>query len=186
MFVICQDLVDIGHKWHVLSPDCPDDLAAEASAWFNSANNSSQVTHEIEHIRCLQRITIKEMASSRNIVLASIVAKTIDHFKLKSPSSVLLHLARWVCSQGPHQYTDALCQFHSAQVNPSELTIPPNLFGEVAQLMPRDCCDVKLHLTTMAYSTESTIQKVRPQPDVSDFVKVSRCNSHHDRIMTAT
>ena len=72
--------MNIGHTWHVLNSDTPDDVAAEVSAWFNSGNNSSPVTHEIEHIRCLQRVCVKEVAMSHNVVLASVVAKTIDAF----------------------------------------------------------------------------------------------------------
>ena len=167
-----QELIRIGHKWHVLSHETPDDVAAEASAWLNSANNSSQVTHEVEHIRCLQRVCLKELTASRTVVLASLVSKTMDQFKLKSPSSALLHLARWVTSQGPHVYVDHLCEFHSTEVNPNELTIPPSLFGEVANLLPRSATDVKLDLITLAYSTEQVLPKVRPQPDVADFIKV--------------
>ena len=146
---MCKDLVNIGHKWHVLSGDTPDDVASEASSWLNSANNSSQVTHEIEHIRCLQQVCLKEVATNRNVVLATIVSKTIELGQVKSPSSALLHLARWVCSQGPHEYTDALCRFHSCEVNPNELTIPPSLFGEVANLLPRPAKEVKLFLITL-------------------------------------
>ena len=37
-----EDFVRLGHKWHVLSGETPDDVAVEASAWLNSSNNTSQ------------------------------------------------------------------------------------------------------------------------------------------------
>lgn len=58
------------------------------------------------------------------------------------------------------------------RLTPNELTIPPSLFGEVANLLPRSATDVKLDLITLAYSTEQVLPKVRPQPDVADFIKV--------------
>ena len=174
-----QELVRIGHKWHVLDHNTPDELAAEASAWMNSANNSSQVTHEIEHIRCLQRVCKKELETARTVALAGLVAKTMDKFKMKSPSSALLHLARWVTSQGPDAYVDALCEFHSSEVNPNELTISPTIFGETANLLPKGATDVKLDIITLAYCNEQKMLKVRPQPDVADFIKAPSLTEKH-------
>lgn len=59
------ELLRIGHKWWVLSADTPDDVANEISAWFNSQNNSSQVTHEVEHVRALQKVCCKEMQTAQ-------------------------------------------------------------------------------------------------------------------------
>ena len=182
-----DELTRLGHNWHVLSHETPDDVAAEASAWLNSSNNTSQVSHEIEHVRCLQRICKKELSTSKMIVLANVVAKTMDQFKLKSPSQVLFHLARWVCSQGPYEFVDALCHSHSTEVNPNELTVNPSLFGEVAQLMPKPATDVKLDLVTVAYNDKNKIAKVRPQPDVADFIKVGHAtHSQNPKIPSLT
>ena len=161
-----DELTRLGHNWHVLSHETPDDVAAEASAWLGT----SQVSHVIEHVRCLQRTCKKELSNSRMVVLANVVAKTMDQFKLKS--QVLLHLARWVCSQGPYEFVDALCHFHSTEENPNVLTVNPSLFGEVAQLMPKPATNVELDLVTLAYNDKNKIAKVRPQPDVADFIKV--------------
>ena len=101
------------------------------------------------------------------IVLANVVAKTMDQFKLKSPSQVLLYLAaRWVCSQGPYEFVDAL-----TEVNPNGLTVKHSLFGEVAQLMPKPATHVKLGLVTIAYNDKNKIAKVRRQPHIADFIK---------------
>ena len=53
----------LGDNWHVLSHETPDDVAAEASAWLHSSNNTSQVSHEIGHVRCLQRLCKKELST---------------------------------------------------------------------------------------------------------------------------
>jgi hypothetical protein len=55
-----QQLLKVGHKYWLLHEDCPDDVATEVSVWWNSSNNTSQVSHEMEHIRGLQRVCRKE------------------------------------------------------------------------------------------------------------------------------
>ncbi|MEC8930567.1 MAG: hypothetical protein VYB08_04070, partial [Candidatus Latescibacterota bacterium] len=140
----CADLVRIGHKWHVLRGDTPDDDATLASTWFNSTNNSAQVTHEIEHIRGLQRVCKKEAQTHEVLVLSTVVSKAMFELKLQSQSMILIHLARWVTMQGIGEFVDMLCNFHSGEVNPNELTVSPSLFGAVAQELPKSAVNFKL------------------------------------------
>ena len=53
------------------------------------------------------------------------------------------------------------------------LTVPATLFGDIAQLLPKTAVNLKLDLVTMAYDPKNCIQKVRPNPDIADFVKGS-------------
>jgi hypothetical protein len=53
------------------------------------------------------------------------------------------------------------------------LTVPASLFGDIAQLLPKTAVNLKLDLVTMAYDPKNCIQKVRPNPDIADFVKGS-------------
>lgn len=67
------DLVKSGHQWHVLSSETPDEVASEISAWLNSSNNSAQVSHEVEHLRCLQRVCLREMEKAGSAQLAPLM-----------------------------------------------------------------------------------------------------------------
>ena len=60
-----QQLIKIGHKFWLLHDDTPDDAATEISVWWNTSNNTSQVSHEMEHIRGLQRVCAKEQQVGR-------------------------------------------------------------------------------------------------------------------------
>ena len=161
-----QELVRLGHKWHVLRSDTPDDVATEISTWFNSTNNSAQVSHEIEHIRGLQRVCKKELETNKVMTLSTVVVKAMQDLKLKSQSSVLCHLARWVTMQGCAEYVDKLCSYHSAEVNPNELTVNPALFGEVAVSLPKNAVDIKLDIMTLAYNPKNRIEKVEQEQTI--------------------
>jgi hypothetical protein len=107
------------------------------------------------------------------VALATVVAKTMHELQIKTQSAQLLHLARYVTCQGAGRFIDMLSDFHSSEVNPNELTINASLLGDVAQHMPKDFNHVKLDIVTLAYNPTRKIEKMRPQPDVADFVKGS-------------
>ena len=105
-------------------------------------------------------------------MLATVVAKAMHELNIKSQSSVLLHLARWVTTQNLEAYVDRLVTFHSAEVNPNELAVNAAVYGEVA-LLPKDARDFKTDLIMLAYNPKGKIEKVRPQPDIADFIKAT-------------
>ena len=175
-----EELVRLGHKWIVLSHETPDDLAAEVSMWLNRGNNTSQVSHEIEHIRVLQRVCKKELEVNKSVYLSGIVQKAMAELKISTQATTMLQLARWVVDVGPYSTVDALCQFHSAEVNPNTLTINTLLFEEVAKTFPKECSNVKLDVMTLAYNEKGKIAKPRPQPDIADFIKVQMSGQHRN------
>ena len=175
-----QDLIRVGHLWWVLRSDCPDDVASEISIWYNSSNNSSQVSHEMEHIKHIQRVCRKEMQTSNALVISTVMSKTMNALRVKSAGQTLLHLVKYVILQGCTDMIDMLCMFHASEVNPNELTVPPCIFGEVAAL-PKYHLNLKLDIITMAYNDKAKIEKPRPQPDIAEFVKTADVKSLSSR-----
>lgn len=172
------DLTTRGGKWIELSPDTPDDVAIEISVWYNLTNDSNQVTHEIAHIVGIEKVCIKESETAKVVVLSTVVAKAMHELGPKTQStSVMLHLARYVSVSGLEGEVKRLVDFHSAEVNPNELTVAATTFGEVAQQLPKDAKTFKTDLMMLAYNAQGCIQKVRPQPDIADFIQVKDIKS---------
>lgn len=118
------------------------------------------------------RVCSKELETSSVVVLANVVQKAMYELKIESQSSTLLHLARWVANQGAGHWVEALCTYHSQEINPNSLCVSASLFGEVSRL-PKPLVNVKLDLMTLAYNPKGKIERIRPQPDVADFLKIS-------------
>ena len=55
-------VVERGHKWFLLSEKTPVDEQKMLSEWKNQDQNSNQVRHDIELIRSIQSVCLKEAA----------------------------------------------------------------------------------------------------------------------------
>ena len=111
--------VERGHLWWILSDAIPEPDALLISEWRNSDNNTSQIKHEIEYIRGIQRICRKEaelVGSTRKIVFSTVLAKAMQFLQVKTPTTTLLALAKWVVDLGAGKLVDEVCEFHSAEV----------------------------------------------------------------------
>ena len=126
-----------GHRWFVLKWDTPDEVCTRLSDWRNRDQNTAQVKHEVEHIKGIQRVCINEAKLSRQLVLATIVSKTMAVLQLKTSSAHVLVYAKFVVHLGFGEFVDDICEHHSAEVNPNELTVPPSLYYEVCAA--KDC-----------------------------------------------
>ena len=68
---------------------------------------------------------------SKTLVFSNVLAKTMAHLQIKTPNRTLLSLAKYVVDLGAGQFVDEYCDFHSAEINPAELTLTHTLFEEV-------------------------------------------------------
>eukprot|EP00959_Pyramimonas_sp_CCMP1952_P463630 9485273-Pyramimonas_sp.AAC.1 len=109
------DAITKGHVWWLVNEAMPDTEAVMISEWRNSDNNTSQVKHEIEHIRGLQRICLREMSVSKSVVLSTVVSKALASMQVKVVNTQMLALARYVVDLGAKDLIDELCTFHSAE-----------------------------------------------------------------------
>ena len=164
---------------------------------------------------------------SPEVSISALLSKAMNELKIKSNSSALVGLARYVIAQGPRvgrvsmgsfclrlareslfacgahvglcfvppalvlsrqpeqcnarmlptlgrgagRWIDTLCDFHSASVNPNDITLPTTVYDAAAQSFPKDCVNVRLDLITLAYNDTKKLEKIRPQPDVAEFIK---------------
>jgi hypothetical protein len=161
-----QRVCERGHKWWLLSCDISDQDAIEISEWRNSDNNCNQVKHEIEHIKGLQRVAMREieLAGSGGVIsLTNVLAKFTAQAQMKVAQTAMLDLARFVVDLRAGTYIDELCNFHSQNVNPNELTVPPSLFATTTKTIKRECPRLKVAIMIEAYTTEEVVSKVRQQ-----------------------
>ena len=122
-----------GHLWWILSDEVTEAEAILISEYRNSDNNTSQIKHEIEHIRGIQRVCLKELETSKSVVLSTVLAKAMAHLQVRAASATMLSLAKFVVELGAGAFIDELCEFHSSEINPGELTLPHGVFDEVTK-----------------------------------------------------
>ena len=82
----------------------------------------------------------------------------------------MLDLTRFVVDLRAGEELDEICNFHSQQVNPNELTVPSYLYGETTRSIKRTCPKVKTAIMIEAYDSEQVVQKVRRGVVVDVFI----------------
>ena len=125
--------VSRGHVWYILSDELPEQEAIMISEYRNSDNNTNQFKHEMEHIRGIQRVCLKEMDTAKSVVLSTVLAKAMAHLQVPVVSSTMLSLAKFVVDLGAGVMVDEVCEFHSSEINPGDLTLPHVVFDEVTK-----------------------------------------------------
>ena len=133
--------------------------------------------HEIEHIRGLQRVCLEEMRIGTKVMVSTVMAKALKHMQVADDAGdhrSLIALTKFVTDLGAGHMVDELCEFHSQEVNPATLTVSHTLFDEVVkQLGANKFPILKVCLLTLAYNPVGSIPKVRPNPNVADFIKTA-------------
>ena len=113
-----------GHKWHVLSERCPPDTQRRISEWKNQDQNSNQVRHEIELIRAIQAMCLKEATVAQKASVGGIAQLVNLASPVKVPSSALHAIVAFVMAVGAaHPSLERLCHFHAHNVNPGARTM---------------------------------------------------------------
>ena len=67
-----QVVVERGHKWYLLSEKTPVAEQKMLSEWKNQDQNSNQVRHEIELIRSIQTVCLKEATVAQRASITTI------------------------------------------------------------------------------------------------------------------
>ena len=159
-----------GHKYWVLREDTPDSVMMEISEYYNSDNNTMIKKHEMELLRSVQLQIQATLTTSAAVSVSSVIAKTMQGLTVQVQPRQLATLARLAISLGATELVDEICQWHSLHVNPNELTIfsvLDEIDKNIKQLIVK-CC-----LVILSYCPDSKVEKVRPNPDVADFLKSS-------------
>ena len=128
----------------------------------------------------MQRVCLAELRTTNKVIVSTVLAKALQHLQVKGPAAdrTLLSLTKFVVDLGAGHMVDELCEFHSQEVNPNELSVTHTLFEEsVKQVGPTKCPILKMRLLTLAYNGTGAVAKVRPSPDVCDFVKLADVRS---------
>jgi hypothetical protein len=176
VFVVENDVnlehaTQVGHLYWILAENTPDDVMMEISEYYNSDNNTNIRKHEIELIRTIQSVAKPMLLQSRVLVVASVIAKTMGVLRVTVSARQLMILAKLCISLGCSAFVDEICEWHSLNVNPNELTIPLGMYENFDKLFAGSMPIIKCVLFKLAFNKDVVQEKVRPNPDMSDFLK---------------
>ena len=164
-----RNVVNKGLKYWILKEDTPVDAQREISQWRSQDQNSSQAFHEIELVHALSLATKKEALRNPRVVLANVCAIVTSKAPVALAPLGVSAVGRYVIgfySANMGRLVHELCQFHSAHVDPQQLSVGHTFFEAVCKAANLgDAHWVRYFLVRAMYTTDSVLPRQRPQPD---------------------
>ena len=131
-----NEVVQNGHRWWVLPESTSKKAQVEVSLWRNQDQNENQCLHELEILRGVISVC-EDMSLVRSSgSLGEIISKVSSRTPAKIGGATIDGLARYYMmhlKEGTTYLAEELQDFHSAKVNPRELTVPVSLFEVLAK-----------------------------------------------------
>ena len=94
------------------------------SEWKNQDQNSNQVRHEIELIRAIQAMCLKEATVAQKASVGGIAQLVNLASPVKVPTSAMHAMVAYVMAVGAaHPSIERLCHYHAHNVNPGARTM---------------------------------------------------------------
>ena len=163
-----KHVVSQGHSYFVLDDKISKEDAEFLSEWRNADQNQNQCNSEAQLIRTLQSLVEDELAKSdagTQVKLSTIISKATNKSIVKLKPDTVGGLTRWILSLGARDYVTEFLDFHAAEVDPTQLTVPWGFFDEVAKALGKEFVLSKLAITVAQYTSEGAQAQTRPQPD---------------------
>ena len=161
-----QVVVERGHKWYLLSEKTPVAEQKMLSEWKNQDQNSNQVRHEIELIRSIQTVCLKEATVAQRASITTIANAVNLASPVKMSNSTMHSLVKFVMSVGAdHATIDRVCHHHAMTVNPNERVLLHTFYDAVGQELASTWKHLSAAVVMAAYSPDSVKHNVRPSPD---------------------
>ena len=172
-----------GHKWWVLPEHVGSDKQIDISLWRNQDQNENQATNEIEIMRTITHSAKKLLEGGQGKVsLGDLVSAAQRKNPAKISSTTWMSLTKYYIGfleNGAGDLVEDLSEFHSACVDPRELTVSLRLFQLLAgEDAFRSCPYFRHYMVTTQYTTEK-MQSCSYGPSVS------QCLEHSHIIMFA-
>ena len=135
-----KDFVNHGHTWIILKEDLPKERQSDISTWRNQDQNENQPTHEVELLQTIKSLSEDlsrvEGGSSRKVPDNEIIARAIRKNPTRQSQQALMSYCKYyksfVENELPSLVTE-LVDFHSVNVDPKDLVMPPVFFEFLAK-----------------------------------------------------
>ena len=165
-----------GHRWWVLPESVVKERQVDISLWRNMDQNENQATHEVEVLQCIKATAEDLSHKQRKITQGDLVAAAGRRNPAKISPHALTNLCKYYIGfleNGVVELVTDLVDFHSATVDPKELTVSTAFFMVlVSEEALSKCPQTRLYLVICQYTAEKT--KVQAGgPSVSQFLEPS-------------
>ena len=175
------ELVQNGHKWWVLPENVLVERQVDISVWRNMDQNDNQRTHELEILQTI-KFTAQTLLEGGKDKVA--VGDLVAHAQRRNPAKIMPQTWMSICKyyvsfleNDVVDLVDDLQEFHSANVDPLELSVPTTFFSLLtSEEALKKCPQVRHYLMTTQY----TMEKVREQssgPATAQFLESAQITS---------
>ena len=171
-----------GLKYWVLRGDTPLHVIQAITSWRNRDQNTNQHFHEIEALVLIDKHSAAEKAKSKDqkVPLANVVALVEREAPVKLGERQKQGQCRYVLQfykEGQGNLVSELCRWHSAHIDPQELTLPSTIWETLSNVSKypalEDAPFVRMHLALAAYTPEGALDKSRPTPDQANLINAN-------------
>ena len=150
-----------GHYYVVLDEQVSETDAVFLSEYLNVGQNRDCGFSDVMLLENVQKMCKEEFDRAKFVRPASVVARIQNQTAVKIKVDNVGDVARYVCNQGISTYIDELIKYISVKVNPKELQVAPQWFGEVARAFGKESRLVVLNTTLVHYDGDSVNEQSR-------------------------
>lgn len=163
-----------GLRYWVLREDTPLAVLADISQWRNQDQNSNQAFHEMELMVLIAKMarTSIDAAPGGKVNSTTIAAAVSRAAPVKLAPRMVQGLIRYALqffSEGKAHLLTDLTRWHSANIDPQEISVPSVLFETLGNVSKysylKEAPLNRLYIGQAVYTTENAKARQRPTPD---------------------
>ena len=157
-----KDAATNGHKWWVLPEDISADSQHDISLWRNQDQNENQATHELEILQTIQHAAEAcRTSGAKTVNQGDLIAAAQKRNPSKISPDSWMTLSKYYIGfldEGMTELVEDLSYFHSACVDPRELSVSLKYFKLVASEPAfKACPQLRHYLVTSQYTKEKAM-----------------------------
>ena len=163
-----KEAAEVGHKWWALPEDTDPQLLTDISQWRSQDQADNQVAHEMEVLQLVATSARPLAKQSEYVAVKDIIAKASRQAAPKQSQVLIEILSKLyvsILASGSSELVGELIEFHSQEVNPSEITVSGKYFEnlckqDIWQTLPF----LRHYLILAQFTTEGSVARsVGPQ-----------------------
>ena len=175
-----KEAVLVGHKWWVLPEDTEPDLLRDISNWRNTDQAENQTAHEMEILQLVATAARDLAKKSEFVAVRDIIAKASRQVALKQSQILIEILSKLyvsILASGASELVNELIEFHSQEVNPSEVSVSGKYFENLVKQGTWQTLPFLRHYLILAqFTTEESFSR-SSGPQLAAFLDVKTIDS---------
>ena len=131
-----KEAAEVGHKWWVLPEDTDPQLLTDISQWRNQDQAENQVAHEMEVLQLVATSARSLAKKSEFVAVRDLISKASRQAISKAGGLLIEILSKLyvsILASGSSELVGELIEFHSLEVNPSEVTVSGKYFENLCK-----------------------------------------------------